>query len=65
MSSRLSRALSLFLGVLMLMFGFLKFFQPIRGWFDVQIQQSHLPHEAILAGKVTEMMTGIFFLLPW
>jgi hypothetical protein len=65
MSSRLSRALSLFLGVLMLVFGFLKFFQPFRGWFEIQIQQSHLPHEAILAGKVTEMMTGIFFLLPW
>ena len=49
----------------MFMFGFLKFFQPIRGWFDVQIQQSHLPHEAILAGKLTEMLTGILFLLPW
>ena len=45
--------------------GFLKFFQPIRGWFDVQIQQSHLPHEAILAGKLTEMVTGVLFLLPW
>ena len=49
----------------MFMFGFLKFFQPIRGWFDVQIQQSHLPHEAILAGKLTEMLTGVIFLLPW
>lgn len=49
----------------MFMFGFLKFFQPIRGWFDVQIQQSHLPHQAILAGKLTEMLTGILFLLPW
>ena len=65
MSSRLSKVLSLFLGVLMFMFGFLKFFQPIRGWFDIQIQQSHLPHEAILAGKVTEMLTGVLFLLPW
>jgi hypothetical protein len=65
MSSRLSKALSLFLGVLMFLFGFLKFFQPIRGWFDVQIQQSHLPHEAILAGKLTEMLTGVLFLLPW
>jgi hypothetical protein len=65
MSGRLSRALSLFLGVLMLMFGFLKFFQPFRGWFDIQIQQSHLPHEAILAGKVTEIITGVLFLLPW
>ena len=49
----------------MFMFGFLKFFQPIRGWFDIQIQQSHLPHEAIIAGKVTEMLTGTLFLLPW
>lgn len=47
------------------MFGFLKFFQPISGWFEIQIQQSHLPHEAILAGKVTEMITGVLFLLPW
>jgi hypothetical protein len=65
MSSRLSKGLSLLLGVWMFMFGFLKFFQPIRGWFDVQIQQSHLPHEAILAGKLTEMLTGVLFLLPW
>jgi len=49
----------------MCLFGFLKFFQPIREWFDVQIQQSHLPHEAILAGKLTEMLTGVLFLLPW
>lgn len=49
----------------MFMFGVLKFFQPFHGWFDVQIQQSHLPHEAILAGKLTEMLTGVLFLLPW
>ena len=65
MSRRFIKPLSLFLGVLMFLFGFLKFFQPIRGWFDFQIQQSHLPHEAILAGKVTEIMTGVLFLLPW
>lgn len=59
------KALSVVLGVLMLMFGFLKFFQPIQGWFDIQIQQSHLPHEAILAGKLGEMVTGCLFLLPW
>jgi Na+/melibiose symporter-like transporter len=65
MSRRLSKALSLLLGVWMFMFGFLKFFQPFRGWFVIQIQQSHLPHEAILAGKLTEMVTGCLFLLPW
>jgi hypothetical protein len=63
--SGLLRFLPLLLGVWMFLFGFLKFFQPIRGWFDIQIQQSHLPHEAILAGKVSEMVTGLLFLLPW
>jgi hypothetical protein len=60
----MSRALSLFLGVLMFLFGFLKFFQPFHGWFEIQIQQSHLPHESILAGKLGEMFTGCLFLLP-
>ena len=63
--SRRLKVLSLLLGVWMFMFGFLKFFEPIRGWFDIQIQQSHLPNEAILAGKLTEMLTGVLFLLPW
>lgn len=62
--SRLLRFLSLLLGVLMFAFGILKFFQPFHGWFDVQIQQSHLPNQAILAGKLTEMLTGILFVLP-
>jgi hypothetical protein len=62
---RLTNTLSLFLGVLMFMFGFLKFFQPFQGWFEIQIQQSHLPAEAILAGKLGEMVTGCLFLLPW
>ena len=59
------KALSLFLGVLMFTFGFLKFFQPFSGWFEIQIQQSHLPQESILAGKLGEMVTGCLFVLPW
>jgi len=67
--SRLFRAaktrLSLVLGLLMLTFGLLKCVNPtIDGWFHVQIQQSHLPHAAILMGKIGEIMTGILFLLP-
>ncbi len=59
------KMLSLSLGFLMCLFGFLKFFNPtIDGWFHVQIQQSHLPHSAILMGKIAEVMTGILFLLP-
>ncbi|WP_263379875.1 hypothetical protein [Granulicella paludicola] len=65
MSSRLLKPMSLFLGVVMFLFGFLKFLSPFSGWFDIQIQQSHLPHAAILAGKLTEMLTGLLFLLPW
>jgi hypothetical protein len=57
--------LSLVLGLLMLTFGFLKFVSPtIDGWFHVQIQQSHLPHSAILMGKIAEILTGTVFLLP-
>ena len=65
MPTRFIKPLSLFLGVLMLTFGFLKFFQPFSGWFEVQIQQSHLPQQSILAGKLGEMVTGVLFVLPW
>ena len=61
----LSKVLSLLLGLVMLMFGVRKFFEPIRSRFELQIQQSHLPHEAILVGKVTETLVGLLFLLPW
>jgi len=57
--------LSLLLGLLILTFGVLKVVNPtIDGWFHVQIQQSHLPHSAILMGKIAEIVTGILFLLP-
>jgi len=65
MSSRPIRVVSLFLGVLMFLFGFLKFFEPFQGWFDIQIQRSHLPQESILAGKLGEMVVGCLFVLPW
>jgi len=49
----------------MFTFGFLKVVNPtVDGWFHVQIQQSHLPHAAILMGKIAEIMTGLLFLLP-
>jgi hypothetical protein len=49
----------------MLTFGCLKVVNPtIDGWFHVQIQQSHLPHAAILMGKIAEIVTGLLFLLP-
>ena len=57
--------LSLVLGFLMLTFGLLKVVNPtIDGWFHAQIQQSHLPHSAILMGKLGEILTGVLFLVP-
>lgn len=69
MNSRLSQwattRLSLMLALLMLTFGGLKIVNPtIDGWFHVQIEQSHLPHSAILMGKITEIVTGLLFLAP-
>lgn len=49
----------------MFMFGFLKFFEPFHGWFEIQIRQSHLPRESILVGKLAEMVVGCLFVLPW
>jgi quinol-cytochrome oxidoreductase complex cytochrome b subunit len=65
MSSPQIKVVSLLLGVLMFMFGFLKFFEPFHGWFAIQIQQSHLPQGSILAGKLGEMVVGCLFVLPW
>jgi hypothetical protein len=65
MSSPQIKVVSLLLGVLMFMFGFLKFFEPFHGWFVIQIQQSHLPQGSILAGKLGEMVVGCLFVLPW
>ncbi|WP_431237045.1 DoxX family protein [Mycolicibacterium aichiense] len=55
---------SMFLGVFMLLFGFLKFFEPFRTMFDVQIAKSELPPISIPFGKVAEMAIGLGLLLP-
>jgi hypothetical protein len=57
--------LSLLLGVLMLTFGARKILDAtVDGWFHVQIEQSHLPHAALLLGKLGEITTGALFLIP-
>lgn len=55
---------SMFLGVFMFTFGFLKYFQPFRTMFDVQITESGLPRLSIPLGKVGEMAIGVGLLLP-
>lgn len=59
------KKLSVFLGVLMFTFGFLKFFPPISGWFRSQIVNSGLPLIAIPFGMGSEMLVGLMFLIPW
>jgi hypothetical protein len=50
---------SIFLGVFMFLFGFLKFFEPFNTWFDVQITKSGLPRVSIPLGKAGEMAIGL------
>ena len=55
---------SMFLGVFMFMFGFLKLFEPFRTMFDVQIAKSELPPISVPFGKAVEMAIGLGLLLP-
>ena len=48
----------------MFLFGFLKYFDPFRTMFDVQITQSRLPRLSIPMGKAGEMAIGLGLLLP-
>ena len=54
---------SMFLGVFMFLFGFLKFFEPFHTMFDVQITKSGLPQLSIPLGKAGEMAIGLGLLL--
>src|SRR5262245_38413733 len=56
--------LSLVLGLLMLAFGLLKVVNPtIDGWFRVQIQQSPLPHSALLTPPIPDLAPALPSLL--
>ena len=59
------KRLSIFLGALMLPFGFLKFFHPFSGWFHTQIVNAGLPLISIPFGMFGEMLVGLMFLIPW
>ena len=44
----------------MFTFRFLKVVNlAVDAWFHVQIQESHLPHAALPAGKIAETTTGL------
>ena len=54
---------SRFLGTVIFMFGFLKFFEPFHTWFHIQIATSGLPPLAIPAGIAAEISIGLSLLL--
>jgi hypothetical protein len=56
---------SIFLGSMSLSFGALKFVDPFKGWYSVQIESSGLPDLALSLGIIAELMTGIIFLFPF
>jgi hypothetical protein len=57
--NKILRYNSLFLGVFMFLFGFLKLFEPFRTWFVIQITKSGLPRFSIPLGKAGEMAIGL------
>ena len=54
---------SRFLGTVIFLFGFLKFFDPFRAWFHIQIAKSGLPPLAVPLGMTGEMCIGLSLLL--
>lgn len=57
-----SKAISLFLGLSMFRFGFLKFFDPFKGWYSVQISESGLGFGSYVMGILGELVVGRIFL---
>ena len=62
---KIVKYLSLFLGVVIFMFGLLKLFKPFCDWIRIQIAQSGLPTLAVHLAIFGEMSTGIAFLVPF
>ena len=54
---------SRFLGTVIFMFGFLKFFDPFHTWFHIQIAKSGLPPLGVPLGMAAEMSIGLGLLL--
>jgi hypothetical protein len=54
-----SKFISLFLGILMLSFGFLKFIDPFKTWYTVQVTNSELGNISYWLGIFGEIIVGI------
>ncbi len=58
-NNKILKCNSIFLGVFMFLFGFLKLFEPFRTWFEIQIVKSGLPRISVPLGKAGEMTIGL------
>lgn len=59
------KILTVFFGVTISLFGFLKFVSSFKEWYKAQIVTSGLPQFVNPMGIVVEIATGIAFLLPF
>lgn len=60
---RHNKVISLFLGISMFIFGFLKFFHPFKGWYSIQISASELGDASYVLGIAGELITGIVLIV--
>jgi hypothetical protein len=56
------KKLSVTLGFMIFTFGFLKFFEPFRTWYVIQIQTSGLSEASYFAGIFGEMVVGLILM---
>ena len=56
------RIISAFLGLSMFMFGIVKFVNPFKGWYSVQIMNSGLNEWLYWPGIIGEISAGVLFL---
>lgn len=57
------KKLSASLGLIIFMFGFLKFFAPFKAWYSIQIQTSGLSGNSYYFGIIGEILIGLVLLL--
>jgi hypothetical protein len=59
------KIISISLGIISLSFGLLKFVNPFKDWYRVQIETSGFPASAYTLGIIGEIIIGLLFLLPF
>ncbi|MFP5384525.1 MAG: DoxX family membrane protein [Bacteriovoracia bacterium] len=59
------KKISVSLGAMILMFGLLKFVDPFKTWYSVQIQTSGLPEISYFSGIIGEIVVGLLLIFPF